>query len=322
MSELDPLGAAPRPAAPPPAPPPRRRRSGFLWGFAGGCLILFVVATFAAFFAAVAFGDRGSMTLGVNKVAIVPLEGEIIEARQTVERLQDYARNRSVRAIVVRINSPGGGVAPSQEIYSAIRRIRKETGKPVVASIESVGASGGYYVAAACDSIVANPGSLTGSIGVIAQWLNVEELMKWARLRPETLTSGAMKDAGSPFRPLTDEEKEYFQALIGELHGQFVGAIAEGRKGKLSLEEITLLADGRVFTGEQARRLKLVDQTGSLQDAVRLAGRLAGIKGEPSVIYPRRREAGLLELLMSGDTASSLLRHVTSRDRNPFEYRW
>jgi protease IV len=325
-----------RPGQPPPAelPPPAPRSGkgrGLFWGILGGCLGLFVLLTALGAIAAV-IGAQGGGRVGGDtafwkfgsKVAIVPIEGEIFEARETVERLRDYAENNSVRAIVVRINSPGGAIVPSQEIHDEILRIREETGKPVVASMDSLAASGGYYIAVACEPIVANPGSITGSIGVIAQWFNMEGLMQWARLRPETITSGEMKDSGSPFKPMSDEDRAYFQNLIDGLHAQFVDAVADGRQGKLERERVAELADGRVYTGQQALELKLVDQLGSLHDAVILAARQAGIEGEPRTIYPRKRTPGLLDLLVDGKSAGTLVDTVL-RDKlgsTRILYRW
>jgi protease-4 len=226
-----------------------------------------------------------------------------------------------VKAIVVRINSPGGAIAPSQEIYAAIRHTRKESGKPIVASLDSVAASGGFYIAAACDRIVANPGSITGSIGVILQWFEMKDLVQWAKMKPNTITSGALKDAGSPFRELSPEERAYFQQIVTQLHSQFIRDVAEGRKAKMKYEEVVRVADGRIFTGEQALQLKLVDQLGSIDDAVRTAGKLAGMQGEPQKLWPKPREERLLELLTGGD-AETLLEHVVSRRMPRFLYRW
>ncbi|MFN2238327.1 MAG: signal peptide peptidase SppA [Thermoanaerobaculia bacterium] len=308
--EPDPI----HPGEPPPPPPRSGTGRGLFWGILGGCLGLFVLLTALGAIAAVlgtqgrgtARGDAAFWKFGA-KVAIVPIEGEIFEARETVDLLRDYAENDSVRAIVVRINSPGGAIVPSQEIHDEILRIREETGKPVVASMDSLAASGGYYIAVACEPIMANPGSITGSIGVIAQWFNMEGLMQWARLRPETITSGEMKDSGSPFKPMSDEDRIYFQNLIDGLHSQFVDAVAEGREGKLDRESVAQLADGRVYTGQQALELKLVDQLGTLHDAVIVAARQAGIKGEPRTIYPRERTPGLLDLLVDGKSAGTFV---------------
>lgn len=302
---------------------PKRGR-GLFWGLLGGCLVLFVLFTFLGAIAAVV-GNRGGDWWQIGpKIAIVPVEGEIFDARETVERLRKYAKDRTVRAVVVRINSPGGAIVPSQEIFAEIRRLRSETGKPIIASLDSVAASGGYYVAVACDSIVANPGSITGSIGVITQWMNLEGLLEWAKLKPQTVTSGSMKDAGSPYRELSEAEKAYIQRLVSQLHGQFVAAVAEGRDGKLTTDEVALLADGRVFTGQEALDLKLVDQLGTLRDAVELAASRSGIEGEPRTIYPREREPGLLQLMMDGESVRALIAEVMG-DRvagTRFLYRW
>jgi protease-4 len=332
MSELEPPTAEPAatsaspqrppvwnaPAAPP--PPPRKSRVGmFFFGAFSGCLLVFL-----GFFALIVFvavnHDDDEISFAAEKVAVVPIEGEIVDARETLELLHRYARNSSVKAVVVRINSPGGAIAPSQEIYTAILKIRKD-GKPVVASMDSVAASGGYYIASACDPIIANSGTITGSIGVILQWFDMAELAKWAKLKPETIKSGAMKDAGSPYREMTDEERAYFQSVVSQLHSQFVRDVAEGRKDKLKLDEVTRIADGRVFTGEQARVLKLIDELGTIDDAVRKAGQLGGIRGEPARLWPRRREPGIFDLLTE-DTASSMIERIVSRRVPQFLFRW
>lgn len=314
---------------PPPAPaqtvidpPARKRRGSFFWGLLSGCLVVFVFVILAGMVAAVfSTGDERTFAIG-SKVAIVPLEGEIVDSREFIEHLHKYAENDSVKAIVVRINSPGGAIAPSQEIFEEIRRIRRESRKPVIASMDSVAASGGYYVAAACDRIVANPGTITGSIGVILQWFNVGDLLQWAKLKPETITSGEMKDAGSSWRPISEAEKVYFQAIVSQLHAQFVRAVADGRKGKISEEEVRKVADGRIFTGEQAQKLKLVDDLGNLQDAIRIAARLGGIKGEPTTVYPKKRRPGLLELLSGTEATEALMKRLATAQVRQFLYKW
>ena len=318
MSELE----TPQSVTPPP-PPPRKSRAGlFFLGALSGCLI--VMAGLAFLFVLVAaFGrDSGELSLSTEKVAIVPIEGEILDARETLDLLHKYANNATVKAIVVRINSPGGAIAPSQEIYSAIRSIRRDSGKPIVASMDSVAASGGFYIAVACDEIIANPGSITGSIGVILQWFNTKDLVQWAKMKPETITSGEMKDAGSPYRDLSEAERQYFQRIITQLHSQFVRAVAEGRRGKMSTAEVAKVADGRVFTGEEALSLKLVDRLGTIDDAVDSAAKSAGIKGDPVKIWPKRREVTLFELLTGDDGASTVLEKIVSRRLPQFLYRW
>lgn len=306
---------------PPPSDPPRRKsRAGmFFFGALSGCLLVFL-GVFVLGLIVAAGADGTDLNLAGEKVAVVPIEGEILDARETLDLLHKYARNDSVKAVVVRINSPGGAIAPSQEIYSAIRKIRND-GKPVIASMDSVAASGGYYIAAACDPIIANSGTITGSIGVILQWFDMKELVRWAKLKPETITSGALKDAGSPFRELTEQERQYFQSIVTQLHAQFVRDVTEGRKDKMKADEVARIADGRVFTGDQAVALKLVDQIGTIDDAVRAAGKLGGIQGEPARVWPRRREGTLLELLTE-DGANALLERAVMRRVPQFLYRW
>jgi protease-4 len=339
MSEYDPTQPPEHPAVDEPvtsqgtytAPPPptviveqpRKSRTGmFLFGAFTGCLLLVAgLIFFAVVFAAARGGDSGTFTFSTDRVAVVPIEGPIIDARETVDKLEEYAESGMVKAIVVRINSPGGAIAPSQEIYSQILRIREESGKPVVASFDSIAASGGFYIASACDQIVANPGSITGSIGVILQWIEFEDLIRWAKMRPETITSGALKSAGSPFQKLSDEERQYLQRVVNQLHQQFVRAVAAGRKGKISEQDVARLADGRVFTGEEALALKLVDRLGTLHDAVRVAGELGGIKGEPAMIYPRPRRPTLVDVL-SGTEGKTLVDKVMGRNAAKFLYLW
>ena len=345
MSELEPPQTAPAtapepvaaPAVPPvppgastavppympPPPPPRQPRSGKFWfGALTGCAIV-LLGSFGLLIAMIAsIGDETpDLRLAGNKVAVIPIEGEIVDARETLDALKKYADNHTVKAIVIRINSPGGGVVPSQEIYAAIRHTRNDSGKPIVASMDSVAASGGYYIAAACDQIVANPGTITGSIGVILQWFDMKELVKWAKLKPETITSGELKDAGSPFREMTPAERAYFQNIVTQLHGPFVRDVAHGRREKLKYDEVARLADGRVFTGEEALRLKLVDQLGTIDDAVRAAGKLAKIDGEPTKYWPKRREDRLLDLLTEGE-AGAVLEKIVARRVPQFLYRW
>jgi protease-4 len=219
---------------------------------------------------------------GKDGVAIVRVEGPILDSYQTVEELKTFAENPLVKAIVVRIDSPGGGVAPSQEIYNAVKRIRKEKNKTVIASMGTVAASGGYYIAVATDRILANPGTLTGSIGVIMQLANFQELLEKIGVKNIVVKSGKFKDIGSPFRPMQDEDRKLLQSVMNDVHRQFIEVVAEGRS--LDLAEVELLADGRVFTGQQAKSILLVDDIGDLHDAIKLAGELGGIEGEPRVM--------------------------------------
>lgn len=229
-------------------------------------------------------GSRPSAKLpvvGQNKVALVKLEGLLLSSEHVVEELNDYADDSSIKAIVLRVDSPGGGVVPSQEIYNAVKHARQE-GKKVVVSMGSVAASGGYYVAAAADLIVANPGTMTGSIGVKMEFANIEKLLEKIGIKGMVVKSGEYKDVGSPFREMTENEQLLLQGVIDDVQTQFVTAVAEGRK--LPEAEVRAIADGRIFTGQQALALKLVDQMGDLEHSIRAAAGLAGIKGKPYVV--------------------------------------
>lgn len=224
---------------------------------------------------------------GEDRVALIRVEGVILDAQQTVGDLKKYAESPTVKAIVLRIDSPGGGVVPSQEIYDEVKRIRSKHNKAVVASMGSVAASGGYYIAAATDRIMANPGTLTGSIGVIMELANFEGLLKKIGVESVVVKSGEHKDIGSPFRKMKEDDRLILQAVMDDVHSQFIEAVAEGRS--LDVREVRTLADGRVFTGRQAKAAKLVDELGDLEDAIKLAAEMGGIEGEPKVVEPRRR---------------------------------
>jgi protease-4 len=305
-----------------PIEPRRKSRAGsFFVGALSGCVVAFLIAGFLLVAFAVSHKDEGDFSLSSSKIAIIPIEGEILDARDTVDALHRYADNSMVRAIVIRINSPGGAIAPSQEIYEAIRTTR-DAGKPVVASLDSVAASGGYYIASACQQIVANPGSITGSIGVILQWMETKDLIAWAKLKPQTITAGAMKDVGSPYRDLTDAERAYLQSVVAQLHTQFIHAVAVGRKEKMTEADVTKIADGRIFTGEQALSLKLVDSLGNLDDAVHTAAKLAGVKGKPATIYPKRRRPTLFDVVTDSGESRSPIEQILSRHTPRFLYQW
>jgi protease-4 len=249
-------------------------------------------------------------------VAIVELEGVILEVDDIVRELKNHRDNPTVRAVVMRINSPGGVVAPTQELHDAVVRLR-QAGKPVVASLGSVAASGGYYVAVACDQIYANPGTLTGSIGVIMQLANFEQLMKKVGVDYVVVKAGQFKDIGNFARAMTPDERRVMQALLDDVHGQFIGAVASGRK--LAREDVVRFADGRVFSGVQAKDLHMVDQLGGLEDAVLAAAKLAGIPTPPNVIQPKRRFS-LVDLLRNqfgGTAAGALLRPTLPAFRTP-----
>jgi protease-4 len=248
---------------------------------------------------------EGAPGLFSRRVAIVALEGVIVEADDLVRELKSHRENPAVRAVVVRINSPGGVVAPTQELHDAVLRLR-QAGKPVVASLGAVAASGGYYVAVACDRVYANPGTLTGSIGVIMQLANLEQLLKKVGVDYVVVKAGQFKDIGNVGRPMTPEERRVMQALLDDVHAQFVGAVAAGRK--LPREDVLRFADGRIFSGTQAKELRMVDALGGLEEAVLAAGALAGLPSPPAVIQPRRRFS-IMDLLRNqfGGTAAAAL---------------
>ncbi len=273
-----------------------------------GITVLVFAGCFAVVLGALVFGEPGVPSLGGNRVALVEVEGLIVDADRVVRELHDYGEDPSIRAIVVRIQSPGGVVGPTQEIYDAILRIRNQ-GKPVVASMGSVAASGGYYLAAAATRIVANPGTLTGSIGVIMQLAEIEGLLKKVGIRYEVIKAGRLKDSASFARPMTPEERAVLQAVLDDMHDQFITAIAEGRR--LAKDRVRTLADGRVYSGRMAKDLGLVDALGGFDEAVRLAGELAGIPGKPRLVRPRRAwRLGDLVDLAGGQSAVTWLRSV------------
>jgi protease-4 len=241
------------------------------------------------------------------RVGVVEVTGMITDAKRAIVQLRDFARDESVRAIIVRIDSPGGAVGPSQEIYREVQRTRKK--KPVVASLGAVAASGGYYIAAACEKVVASAGTLTGSIGVITQTSDVSELMRLARLDITVFKSGKFKDTGSPIRPLSEADRQLLQEIVDGIHAQFVEDVSKGRGMPAgALKEI---ADGRVLTGASALKLELVDKLGNLSDALDVAAELAGAKGEPRAVYPRP-QGGLLRQLLDEDAVRSMVQSLSA----------
>lgn len=229
-----------------------------------------------------------------REVAVVEILGPIVESDAAVHQLKEYREDPRVAAVVLRIDSPGGGVGASQEIYSEVRRL-KHSGKKVVASLGSMAASGGYYIACAADSVISDPGTVTGSIGVIMEFPNSEELLRKVGLGFEVIKSGEHKDAGSPWRSMTPEDRKLLQGVVDDVFSQFVEVVS--RERKLPREQVMALADGRIFSGQQALGNGLVDQLGDMEDAIHLAGRMAGIKGEPKVVKERRRRFGFSDLL-------------------------
>jgi protease-4 len=287
----------------------------------GGLFVLFVAAVFTLVY--VSFGgtnDETSFSGFGPKIAVVDLDGVIFSPKQIVPQLKKFADDDSVKAIVIHVNSPGGGVAASEEIYREVKRIRDEKKKHIVASIETVGASGAYYVASATDKIYADKGSVVGSIGVIAEWVNYGELLRWAKLNPITMKAGEFKDTGSPTREMTPAEREYMQGLIDNMHTQFIQAVADGRRTKE--DDIRTIANGKVWTGEQALALKLVDQLTDFEGAVKDTARAVNISGEPTLIYPPKDKRSGLDLLF-GDVSDYLpTREKLLEQQVGFYYLW
>jgi protease-4 len=238
--------------------------------------------------------EGSGISLSNNKIAVISIQGVLTSSTETIREFKKYEEDKDVKALVLRIDSPGGTVVAAQEIYEEIQKLREK--KVVLASMGNVAASGGYYVASATEEIVANPGTLTGSIGVISEYPNIEELMKKVGLRSEVMKSGRFKDLGNPTREMTEAERQILQDLIDNIHMQFIRDVALGR-GR-TVEEIEPLADGRVFTGEQAKENGLVDRLGNFQDALDRAAELAGIEGKPVIIYPEEKRKKIWEYLI------------------------
>lgn len=254
--------------------------------------MLFLIGEFTGRQSRFSFGD---------KIAIVEIKGVITQSAEVIEEIRQYQEDEKVKAIVLRIDSPGGGVGPSQEIYREVLKVKRK--KKVLTSMGSVAASGGYYIASASDYIVANPGTITGSIGVVMEFTNLEELLKKIGIKGVVLKGGEHKDIGSPFREMTPDERKIMQEVIDNVHQQFIKAVAEGRK--MDQNKVIPIADGRILTGEQAKELGLVDQLGNLEDTVDIAAKMANIEGRPTVLYPKKR-LHLWELLIK-EMASTFL---------------
>ncbi len=268
-----------------------------LMGF--GFLLLFVVAV-------TGLGDRErDVVIGSgDKIAEIDLRGIIISSDNVVRQIKKYRDDRGIRAILLHVESPGGGVVASQEIYEELRKTR-DGGKPVVVSMGSLAASGGYYVSCGASRIVANEGTLTGSIGVISQFMHYDSLMHKIGVGVNTVKSGKLKDAGNPFRAMTEQDRAYFQDLMDEVHRQFIAVVEKERK--IDHDSLLAIADGRAFTGVRARGMGLVDTIGTYEDAIAIAARLGGIKGEPAIVRERRDALSLFDLFFGKTQLSDLL---------------
>jgi len=229
-------------------------------------------------------------------VGLIEVKGMILDSKETIRQLRYFLKQDSVKAVVLRVDSPGGIVAPSQEIYAEVKKFAAK--KKIIVSMGSLAASGGYYISAPATMIYANPGTITASIGVILKLSNIESLMDKIGIKSHTLKTGKYKDSGSPLRQFSAEDRAMLQSVIDNTHQQFVRAVAEGRK--LPIEDVRKIADGRILSGEQAMAYKLVDRLGTLQDAIEEAGRLAGISGDPELLLPPRKKINYMDLLVEG----------------------
>jgi protease IV len=279
----------------------------------GGLFLVFFGFLLLAY--SVIKGESPAIATG-PQIGVIPLKGTIgmdrgVDAEDVLKHVKKFGEDSSIKAIVVRIDSPGGAVGPSQEIYDEVRKVAQK--KPVVCSMGSTAASGGFYVAMGCRKVVAEPGTLTGSIGVIMQVPNVKGLAARFDIRMETVKSGKLKDVGNPFRDMTPEDRAYLQSVIDGVYTQFLSAVVESRK--LPEDEVRKIADGRVLTGADAKRLKLIDALGNFYDAVDLAKKEAGISGEPHLVYPPDERGRFLEQLMGslvGATAKAVRSEISN----------
>lgn len=275
------------------------------FGIGGFVILLFLISII---FAKLLLGEKKSFGIG-DEIGVLEVKGMIIDSQEFIKQLHDFRDNERVKAVVLRIDSPGGVVGPSQEMYEEVKKFAQQ--KKVVVSMGSLAASGGYYIAAPATMIFANPGTVTGSIGVLMKLSNIQGLLGKIGMNSFVLKSGKFKDSGSPVRPMTREDKEIMQGVIDSMHGQFVNAVAEGRK--IPVAEVKKIADGRIFSGEQALKIKLVDRLGNLQDAIAETAKMVGIKGEPKLVYPPEKKRTLLDFLVesTSDRIANKLRSET-----------
>ncbi|MFZ0807394.1 MAG: signal peptide peptidase SppA [Candidatus Sulfotelmatobacter sp.] len=276
----------------------------------GGAFFLFVLAVFTLVYLTLHAGNTegAGLTSFGDRIGVVDLDGVILSPQPVVGELKKFADDSSIKAIIIHVNSPGGGVAASEEIYREVKRIRAEKKKKIVVSIETVGASGAFYVASASDKIFADEGSIVGSIGVIAEWVNYGDLLKWAKLKSVVLKTGEFKDTGNPARDLTPNEQAYMQSLIDNMFGQFIKAVADGRGMKV--DDVKAIANGKVWTGQEALDMKLIDSIGDFQAAVADTAKSVGISGEPTLVRPEKDRRTLMDLLL-GDVSQ----YIPSREK-------
>src|SRR5438034_5338912 len=290
-----------------------------LWLLLGGGAFVLLAIALVAVMLTFSADDSGDFAFS-DRIQVVDVEGELVQSRQILDQLKRYEDSNSVKAILLNVDSPGGGVAVSQEIYTEIKRLREKKDKIVVAYLSATGASGAYYVSCAANKIVGNPGTIVGSIGVIAEWVNYADLLEWAKLKDIVFKTGEFKDTGSGTRALTENERKYFQGLIDDMYVQFLEAVSAGRK--LDLQEVRSIADGRVFTGRDAKERKLIDVIGNFQDAVELTAKLAGISGKPRLLRLNRQRVTLLDVLTSDLSRLVPFNGQSMKSQIKFQYLW
>ena len=295
---------------------PDQRSRTVLWILiGGGAFFLFVLAVFSLVYLTLhAGGNQAGFSGFGDRIGVVDLDGVILSPQPVVGQLKKFADDSSIKAIILHVNSPGGGVAASEEIYREVKRIREEKKKRIVVSIETVGASGAYYIASASNKIYADQGSVVGSIGVIAEWMNYGDLLKWAKLKSVVFKTGEFKDTGNPARELTPAEQAYLQSLIDNMFGQFIQAVADGRGMKF--DDVKAIANGKVWTGKEALSMKLIDDTGDFEAVVNDTAKSVGISGEPTLVHPEKDRRTVIDLLLGDvsqylpDTEKVLEQHV------------
>ena len=280
----------------------------------GGVFVFFLLVVIASGW----FSGRSMVVSVGDKIGVLEVEGAITDARQLVEQIDDFRDQSNIKAIVVRINSPGGGVGPSQEIYSELKQLAAE--KPVLVSMGSVAASGGYYIAVAGQRIFANPGTMTGSIGVIMSFPNYQELMGKVGVHTEVVKSGRFKDIGSATRPFSTAERELLQAMVDDVHQQFVEAVSEGRN--IPQDRLKPFVDGRIFSGRQAKAVGLVDELGTFTDTVKYAAKLAGLGEDPDLVYPEREETNIFGRYLQNTVSRYLGVNLPTKTATGPQYLW
>lgn len=280
----------------------RRNLTGVL--VVGVILIFFVISIFLLLFET--SGRTPGTLVGGDKIGVVEVEGIILRSKQIIEDLEKYRKDDSIKAVVLRVDSPGGAIGPTQEIYEEVKKVKEE--KKIVASMGSVAASGGYYISCVADRVFANPGSITGSIGVIMQFSHIEEILDRFKWKHEVIKSGPQKDVGSPFRRPTERDMDMLQDVINNVYDQFIRHVSEGRG--LPIEDVKKIADGRILSGEMALEFGLVDALGSLRDAIEWVSGEVGIEDEPHVVYPKKKKDSFLDYLIGEDLKLSFRRLI------------